>query len=178
MSGTAKRLTLTISIAALVAVIAGSAMAPEPAAAAAKKPRKPATEFRITTDEDIWGPSTGGTWESSGALEGWGEVFGGSSSATPLQLHHHLGPDVGEMVIEWEAPDTKNGTFVVVVATGAYESLLGAHGSYSARWNLTKPKKGQGWPAYWGTVRRTLDGAPFSPGASQSHRPTGGETNE
>ena len=147
MSGTAKRLTLTIGIAALVAAIVGSVIAPELLAAPSAK-----TEFVITTSEKIeyWG--TQGTWKAGGALK---EAGGNASSrfGPPLRLAHPDGYTYGEMVIDY---DPNAGTFIIAQATGEYAHLQEATGTYWDRWVWRERKLDWGEE---GTVRRTLEGS-------------------
>ncbi len=148
MRSGAKRLTLMLGVAVLVAVIAGTAIGRELLAA----PRKgPATGFVIRTTEEHHCDASWGTWKANGAISSSGSLWG---SMCPWSLRTlRLWDDRGSMSIK--TYPAKPGSFEVLNADGAYEGLIGATGSYRYNLNTTFDEAGEPF----GTISRTLKGS-------------------
>ncbi len=149
MTGTAKRLTLVVGVAALAAVVVASVIGPGLSAAPREKPSDGGS-FTIRTDETWTCATSSGTFRVSGAIESSGSLWG---SLCWYDYGLALRDGSGKMSIDI-APG-KHGTFEVVYADGAYESLIGATGSYHDR--LTTDFDASGDP--FGTISRTLRGS-------------------
>ena len=132
MTSRAKRLTFMIGVVVLVAVIAGSVMAPNTAAAPKQTPR-----FTITTEEVEVDDHTWGTFVASGAIEGTGTA--GQAFGIGMVLVC-LSSDAGGISLEVFGGRGRNSvgrTFEVVGASGAYAHIQGATELYSA--DITYP---------------------------------------
>ena len=148
MTSRAKRLTLIVGVAALIAAVVGSVMAPDTVAA----PKgKPTTDFVIKTTEDHHCDASWGTWKANGAISSSGPLWGSMCPWSVRTLR--LWDDHGSMSIKTHPG--KPGTFELLDADGAYEGLIGATGSY--RYNLTTNFDEAGEPS--GTISRTLKGS-------------------
>lgn len=123
MSGSTKRLTSIIGVAALAAVIAASVMTQNAAAASTKR-------FVITTEEEILEGGTSGTFVASGAIEGSGtagQPFGIGMVVVNLRS------DAGWINLEPSKGTGRWATikkFEVTYASGDYADLLGVTVSY------------------------------------------------
>lgn len=142
MTSRAKRLTLILGVAALIAVITGSVLRPEPAAAA-KKPRDPdAFTIAVTLRETTW--STSGSFTATGAIEDSG------AATAPSAIPHAelaLQGESGDIYISLNNPVSWQ--FTIAMGTGAYADLSGS-GTYT--FDVRRKKNGT---ATW---EYTLDG--------------------
>ena len=149
MTGRAKRLTLMIGVAALVAVVVGAVMGPGLLAAPNKK-APDGESFTIKTDETWSCATSSGTFQATGAIESSGTVWG---SLCWQDYGLALRDSSGVMSIDFTPG--KRGTFTIVYADGEYAGLVGATGSY--RDKVTGDTDGSGDP--FGTISRTLVGS-------------------
>jgi hypothetical protein len=131
MTGRAKRLTLMLSVTALVAGLLGSATVPEPAAAA-KKPEDP-NAFVVTAalKQYIW--TAEGSFKATGAIADSGPARGGPG-VPPDELV--LYGEHGNIRILLDEPDYFE--FKIDGGTGAYSELDGG-GTYTVEVNWKKP---------------------------------------
>lgn len=138
MTSRAKGLTWTIGVAVLVAVIAGSVMAREPATAA-KKPTDPnAYVITAVLDQGLYG-NWSGSFKAQGAIEDRGSAGIGGWDPDLLLLYG----DRGNMKIRLTVPTYWE--YTIEEATGDYAGLIGLEGTYT----FSVKHKKQGKPPKW-----------------------------
>jgi hypothetical protein len=137
MTSKAKRRTLMLGLAALVALTAGTALAPELLAAP-----KPKTDFTISVDleglyewEGTYWYYTG-TWSARGTLTVSGAPAVWDCGRLTLSSPDPDQPGAGSMLIDF-GPDT----YVITEATGVYAHLQGVTGRYTSHWTDHYNKK-------------------------------------
>lgn len=142
MTSRGQRRTVALGVAALLAVIAGSVMAPELLAAPREK-----TDFIIITDVNGGLFLRAGTWKARGALtDSGGRVWDRDSE---LEL---LSPDPDEYGQSWMIIqlDEYAQTFEIGEATGVYAHLQGATGTYTSHWVMRYNDMNTVWEAKGG----------------------------